>query len=381
MHPIEQAWQAFRKNVYYCVNALDTLLQAGLASRSPMITCQSSRLGTVIVRDMKQLGVLDRAPDAAMHMVNSMASLGNAWAGYRENKRIYQLTPELIKELGKFKDPLGWPLRALRLPHRGIALDFSSLLGSDHPDAYFLLSYDDNYVEEGDHPTLVIDITRVNTSRHHPEWVCSLPAIPTHPQQTLWEAIIEAHQGEIATLEQVIEEVRQKPHGGLLPALHLQKTWRQEIEAHRREMADGPEGLVNRCSMLPAIVSALYYLQGDPAVVKSIHPGMEPPRRPKKINWPKTLHKQTLVAPTVQLIGEQFSAAIKHYEVERLRLKQEHQGGTKCPHLRRPHLHAYWKGPNRDDLSIKFLNWIGVAGAEVPAGLLEAYTPIITPVD
>lgn len=382
MHPIEQAWQKFRKDDHLCMEAVDSLLEAGRASEHFGITCQSSRLGAYILAAAHKAYGPSR-PDDLLNAVNALAFQGNAWAAYRENKAIYRFTPELTRELGKFKDPLGWPLRTLRLPHRGIALDFSAALGPNHPDAYILLTYDDSIgdaLTQNAHQTLLtINVMRVNNQRKHTR-VCNLPANPSTEQQTLWEAMAEEHRAGIYHLEQVLAEIHER-FGDTPMSQRLNRTWGLEIQHHQKEIAGGPEGLIAQCPILPAVISALYYLQGDPDVVKSIHPGMRPPKRDRKINWAKTLHKQTLVAPNVQLIGESFSAAIKHYEIEQERLKSVSQGGTKCPHLRRPHLHTYWRGPERDQLSIKFLGWIGVAGAEVPESLKEAYAPVITPVE
>ena len=137
-----------------------------------------------------------------------------------------------------------------------------------------------------------------------------------------------------------------------------------------------------RTPIVSLVVNTLFYLGGDPTVVKGVHPGTAPVRFKTRLTPAMQRTRQTFMQPTVQLIGEQFTAAIKHYELEQERLgATETTGGTKCPHLRRPHLHTYWKGPERDQISIKFLGWIGVAGAIVPDTLKEAYAPVITPVE
>jgi phosphate/sulfate permease len=65
----------------------------------------------------------------------------------------------------------------------------------------------------------------------------------------------------------------------------------------------------------------------------------------------------------------------------RRKMKAEHEArGTKCPHLRAPHPHIYRVGPDRLDVVVKFLGWIGVKGAEVPQSLREAFAATITPV-
>lgn len=133
---------------------------------------------------------------------------------------------------------------------------------------------------------------------------------------------------------------------------------------------------------MPLVVNTFLYLQGDPDVVKTIHPGMRPPKKVKQApNREKLARKLDMAEPNVQRIGERFTAAVKLYEIERAKLQADHTTkGTKCPHLRAPHPHIYRLGPDRLDVVVKFLGWIGVKGAEVPQSLREAFSATITPV-
>lgn len=326
-------------------------------------------------------------PRYGMDYVNELAQAGNQWMAYRENKHVYQITPELTKELAKLRQPLTLQARALHLPRRGIVLDFSAYVGEDHPAAYLLLAYDT--VMGGDHdaqkgkPTLAVSISRLaERGRLKPLMVfpCDLRG------RSIWEAHLEMLRGNRAHLAHTLESL-QEEHGGyperMTRLAPLMDQWNAEVLHYDQDLAQTPEEFLEAEPTVALAINTLFYLQGDPDVVKVVHPGMAPQRvhAPKHApNLQKLNRRLDLQEPTTQVVGERFTAAIQHYEIERKRLQSTgNYEGSKAPHLRRPHLHTYRCGEDHLDVCLRFLGWIGVGGAEVPQALKEAFVTI-TPV-
>ena len=391
MHPIEEMWIKFRGDNPGLFLIVDTYLSCPNAPAPPEVAVSTGLLGAALMYTPP--GRVICGKEAGVRQLNRAAYFGNSWAAYRESKRIFALTKELATELQKLRQPLEWPAQSLRLPNRGIALDFSALLGADHPDAYILVSYDVPYTSmlKTNEATIGVNRLNLNIMRLSPDadstLLCAIPV--NDVGKTLWEGYATINMAAVHDLREQIEDLHTKMvgcnEGDDLTALESTiAVWTDEIHQHIANVKAGPEGLLTRIPIIPLVINTLYYLIGDPEVVKEVHPGCKPVKRHFKLSPKLRIRQQTFMQPTVQLIGEQFTAMVRHYEQERDRLKseaREHQGGTKCPHLRRPHLHAYWRGPERDSLCIKAIPWLGIAGAIVPDSLKEAYTPLISPTD
>lgn len=415
MHPAEAIWHTWKnhtmfREVVHTYPAYAYMMDTRVVAESAVIVAHlSQRLGRAYTFNN-------------MDVLNKLALLGNNLLAYREGKHIYQITRELTRELSKLRTTLRLPMRELRLPRRGCVLDFTEHLGPDHPQAIVFLSYDmetsgdlqvglDNQATEftTQDSILRIQVVTYPTGKQDPKLVMSIPA--ELKGRSIWDAVKGDLESRKASMEQGLRAIQQREWAqvcGTLqtqfgedwatkaladvealrtmkrdePMIQLARQWRAEIMHYERDLAMTEEEFLAANPVLPLVVNTLLYLQGDPDVVKAVHPGQRPTRKPKQApNLQKLARKLDHLAPTVQRIGERFTAAIKLYEIERAKMKAEHEArGTKCPHLRAPHPHVYRIGEGRLDVLVKFLGWIGVKGAEVPKVLREAYAPVITPV-
>jgi hypothetical protein len=208
-----------------------------------------------------------------------------------------------------------------------------------------------------------------------------LISIPADLQgRSVWDAMREDIRDRRECISDGHRQIKER--GTDLPTAVLEAQWAAELAKYDEWLGLTPEAYVKANPVVALVVNTLLYLQGDPDVIKTVHPGVRPAKKPKQApNLGKLARKLDNAEPTVQRIGERFTAAIKLYEIEREKMKAEHEArGTKCPHLRAPHPHIYRVGPDRLDVVVKFLGWIGVKGAEVPQSLREAFAATITPV-
>ena len=381
MHPAESVWQQWRQDPIL----REVLQKASMGAEDPRVALPGLSVANYIMSRIRL------RPDMAafarsMDQVNMMSRLGNTFQAYRGGKQVYQLTRELTRELAKLQMPLRLPMRELRLPRQGCVLDFTEHLGADHPQAVVFVSYD-VYDETATH----ISAVTFRPGSTAPWQVASIPADLSG--RSVWQAHQDTLRAGREHLVQGLQQIRARldalPELQRVQALlrddmplRLQAQWEAEIRNYDKYLGQTPEDWVAENPVLPLVVNTLLYLQGDPDVVKTVHPGMRPVRKPKQApNLEKLARRLDNAEPTVQRIGERFTAAIKLYEIERAKMKAEHEArGTKCPHLRAPHPHVYRIGEGRLDVVVKFLGWIGVKGAEVPQVLKEAYAPVITPV-
>ena len=383
MHPAEMTWQFWRKDPIF--REVVHTYPAYAHMNDPRVVAEPVNIITHLTPKLGRDYMFRN-----MDLFNKLARMGNGLLAYRESKHIFQITAELARELAKLKTTLTLPMRELRLPRRGCVLDFSAYLGVDHPQAQVFLSYD---VDRADGPdskgTLQIQV--MTFTANEPQILMTIPA--RLDGQSVWGSTRKAladHSHDMQRALQGFRDAHPEPAFERLvlqavqddPCLALMRQWEAEMKHCARDISLSLDEYLAANPVLPLVVNTLLYLQGDPDVVKVVHPGMRPAKKLKQApNWGKLARKLDNATPTVQRIGERFTTAIKLYEIERAKMRAEHEArGTKCPHLRAPHPHIYRIGEARLDVIVKFLGWIGVRGAEVPQVLKEAYAPVVTPV-
>lgn len=378
MHRAEQVWQYWREQGLF-KHWLADLMRKHVPDPPYVVTTLD------VQRHMMRVAGVHNMVQRDQTEIHTATVIGHSLLSYRETKQVYQITAELARELSKLKTPLKLPLKQFHIPRSSCVLDFSEYLGPDHPHALVFVSYDAEVL--GELPTIsaddpffiknplkthpVLKVVAFNNRNH----AAMLMGIPVNLNgRSIWEAAEqetrEFHSGVLRNLND--PRLDPKTRADLQDTLaRLEKT-----------LTLTADEFVKLHPIMPLVVNTFLYLQGDPDVVKTIHPGMRPPKKAKQApNREKLARKLDTAEPNVQRIGERFTAAIKLYEIEREKLQADHATkGTKCPHLRAPHPHIYRLGPDRLDVVVKFLGWIGVKGAEVPQSLREAFAATITPV-
>jgi hypothetical protein len=342
-----------------------------------------------LISIMRKNGMLAKDPSTCVDIANRFSWTTGGWVAYRESKRIYKFTPELARELDKLRQPLSFPIESLTIPSRCVVLDFSAYMGENHESAYIMVSYDavapGNDVRPRLTWELMLNITQLTP--RGPGRVLTEVRLTNLPVKTSGQSIYGAFRDHMIEarddmLKAIVSlKTNDNPHD----QVHRDKLldlWEKELGYYDEDINGGPAVMVKKLPILPLVINALFYIRGDKDVVREIHPGAPPLIAPrKKTNARKAAQRLDIQDERVKVLGERFTQALKHYELEKERLKDEaHDKGTKAPHLRKPHLHTYRTGEGRTGFALKFLGWVGVAGAEVPAEMNEMFATI-TPVE
>jgi hypothetical protein len=326
----------------------------------------------------------------AIELSNRMSWFVGGWMAYRESKRIYKFTPELARELDKLRQPLSFPIESLTIPSRCVILDFSDYLGANHESAYVMVSYDATPPEQGTSGPWDVSLNISQLTPRGADGVVLAERRLTHlPVLTEGQSIYGAFRDmmlrrrrDLLNAVTGLTALNQSPDIHSAQRDRLITLWQKEISYYDEDINGGPAKMIEKIPILPLVINALFYIRGDKDVVREIHPGAPPLIAPrKKTNARKAAQRLDIQDERVKVLGERFTQALKHYELEKERLKDEaHDKGTKAPHLRKPHLHTYRTGEGRTGFALKFLGWVGVAGAEVPPEMNEMFTTI-TPVE
>lgn len=341
-----------------------------------------------LISIMQKNGMLGKDPSKCVDIANRFSWTTGGWVAYRESKRIYRFTPELARELDKLRQPLSFPIESLTIPSRCIVLDFSAYLGENHESAYIMVFYDavaPSEVRPGPTWEVVLNITQLTPDG--PGRVLTEVRLTHLPVDTSGQSIygafrdhmVKARDDMLRAIDslKILDDPRDQVHRDLLLAL-----WGEELIHYDEDINGGPAKMIEKIPILPLVINALFYIRGDKDVVREIHPGAPPQIvHRKKTNVKKAAQRLDIQDEKVKVLGERFTQALKHYELEQERLRNEaREKGTKAPHLRKPHLHTYRTGEGRTGFALKFLGWIGCAGAEVPAEMNEMFATI-TPVE
>lgn len=395
MHPVEQAWRARRRHGLLSPileGAAELREHAARVAGQPVpneVVLPTHEITMKLISIMQKNGMLAKDPSTCVDISNRFSWTTGGWAAYRESKRIYKFTPELARELDKLRQPLSFPIESLTIPSRCVVLDFSAYLGEDHESAYIMISYDAAPPGNAVRPLLswevVLNITQLTP--RGPGRVLTEVRLTHLPVKTSGQSIYGAFRDHmidsrddmlraVASLK-AIDSPQDRVHRDLLLDL-----WEKELVHYDEDINGGPAKMIEKIPILPLVINALFYIRGDKDVVREIHPGAPPQIVTRKpVNVRKATQRLDIQDERTVILGERFTQALKHYELEKERLQDEaREKGTKAPHLRKPHLHTYRTGEGRTGFALKFLGWIGCAGAEVPAEMNEMFATI-TPVE
>lgn len=389
MHPVEQAWMAYRR-----LPLMDAILKATPALREreekrigmklpTEVVVPTHSVNMALVHEAEAMKLLARDPSGTLDATNRASWAVGSWVAYRESKRIFQFTPELARELDKLRQPMTFPIESLTIPARAVVLDFSAYLGPRHPAAYVLISYDTQGPHaDGRRWNLTLNISALDVKTQNLTRMIHLPV------STDGQSIYGAYQAMMAQgraeLVEAITKLKEQgyPQSNMeFRRLELLAMWDKEVADYDKAINGGPAEMVASQPYLPLVINALFYLRGDKDVVREIHPGAPPEVARKGANLKKLGRRLDFQEPRVRVLGERFTQALKHYELEKEKLQDEaREKGTKAPHLRRPHLHTYRIGEGRTGITLRFLGWQGIAGAVVPPEMNEMFATI-TPVE
>lgn len=391
MHPIETLWGQLRQNelMQVLVKALPALrrTEESKAGRIPNeVVIPTHAVNMALLGMAKASKMLGKDPASVVNTANRLSWSTSGWLAYRESKRIFQFTPELARELDKLRQPLSFPVESLTIPARCIILDFSAYFGPENENAYIMVSYDcgkAGVTDEGPWIT-TLNISQVRPhDRRQPDMRLTHLPVSTDGQSiygAFRDMMVEARASLVDAIAK-LNKIEEHAQADADRKAKLTALWSTELEHYDRDINGGPAAMIEHIPILPLVVNALFYIRGDKDVVREIHPGAPPSFTRPGANLRKLAQKTDLAPAKVQVLGERFTQALKHYELEKDRLQDEaREKGTKAPHLRRPHLHTYRTGEGRTGFALKFLGWIGCAGAEVPEAMNEMFATI-TPVE
>jgi hypothetical protein len=278
-------------------------------------------------------------PGPAIPLFRDYGNTMHVWAAYRESKSIYQVEPYLIECLARTPWPDNVPVEAIGLTSYCPILEFQW----EEQKIYIAATYDVVPEVEGS--------VSINISRF------ILPVPGTDPElldgQPLWQslsAIMLVRNTLKESIEYTVRSVNQTFPG------------HTSFDFLHGELA----GLV---------INLLLYLRGEPDVVQIVHPGDRPAIRAMQKRDPeryKDLHE-----PAVHVIGQSFTRAIEHWEIERAKQSGGVSGQPIRPHMRRAHAHLYWTGDGRKSPRVRFLLPISVKGGKL---IEEPESPRVTAV-
>jgi len=263
----------------------------------------------------------------------------HVWAAYRESKTIYQVEPYLIECLSRTPWPDGVPAEAIRLTSYCPILEFQW----QGQKTYIAVTYD-----------IVPEVTgsvSINISHF-------IPPVPgTDPElldgQPLWQAL-SAIMLVRNTLTESIE--------------YTARSVNQTFPGHTSF------GFLHN-ELAGLVINLLLYLGGEPDVVRVVHPGDRPAIRAMQKRDPeryKDLHE-----PVIDAVGQSFTRAIEHWEIEHAQGSGDVSGHTVRPHMRRAHAHLYWTGEGRKSPRVRFLLPVSVKSGKL---VEEPGSPSVTAV-
>lgn len=390
MHPVEALWTRIRKNelMQTLIQAMPKMrqMEAEKAGKIPNeVVIPTHAVNMAILGMAMEAKMLGKDPARVVNTANRLSWSTSGWLTYRESKRIFQFTPELARELDKLRQPLSFPVESLTIPARCIVLDFSAYLGPQDPNAYIMVSYDCGKAGmTDDGPWIkVLNISQVypHADKQPDVRLTHLP-VSTDGQSiygAFRDMMVEARDNLVASIAKLNTIEENRPADAERKA-SLARLWEEELGHYDRDINGGPAAMIECIPILPLVINALFYIRGDKDVVREIHPGAPPSFTRPGANLRKLAHRTDLAPAKVQVLGEKFTQALKHYELEKEKFQAQAEKGTKSPHLRRPHLHTYRIGEGRTGFTLRFLGWQGIAGAVVPEAMNEMFATI-TPVE
>lgn len=336
-HPVEMAWRQFAANkgrmrvFRECFRRIPATLEnlrthGGITAWPPGVVLSMAVPATLAVIAQRRLYPNEpRGP--VIPLFRDYSNTMHVWAAYRESKSIYQVEPYLIECLARTPWPDSVPVEAIGLTSYCPILEFQW----QGQKIYIAATYD--VVPEVD------GSVSINISRFIP------PVPDTDPElldgQPLWQslsAIMLVRNTLRESIEYTVSSVNQAFPG------------HTSFDFLHGELA----GLV---------INLLLYLRGEPDVVQIVHPGDRPAVRAMQKRDPeryKDLHE-----PAVHAVGQSFTRAIEHWEIERAKLSGDVSGQTVRPHMRRAHAHLYWTGEGHQQPRVKFLLPISVKGGKL----------------
>lgn len=254
------------------------------------------------------------------------------FAGYRRTRHTYHATPELWDELQGLEWPGDTPVEALKyLPLPAFALQ-------DPDDTVYTVNYDLLSGKE-DTDKLELRIAELKKSGDlKPAVVLHLDRKDSDETLTVDEAV---NQSVDTILDNHDESSAYRPFQIIEDA----SDFRQRIR-HNTEK----------------IINVLLYLAGEDDITERVREDVDfVPKRHRRALSGTSYESDLDEEPTEADVGLRMQQAVRKYKEDSAGDSGNGSGGwTMPPHIRRPHPHLYWTGPDRSVPKVKWLGPIAV---------------------
>lgn len=388
MHPIEKAFQAWAHIEMPMVGTTDELRESYERSYGDplppnIVVPRVAIISHIRKRITKAAKMGFKLSTQDKHRIHQAANNAATWFAYREDKSIFVPTKEILKALLTCPSPMDVPLNSLTLPRRCCFFDLSALSELEPTD----------FPPEFNRTPYIAIINDIRFGSNTQDYDATDKQIPSFtalrlvpapksygapPGYALMEplVVIPAHL-EGATIESSCRNAIKNRYRKAMELLesHGHKELPSKF-AYVKDLVDGTISFADYYPMMALLVNLVLYLNGDPEIVKHVHPGP----RPVGVSPSKWNYKKKVAKPVITPVGERFTAAIQHWEIESKRECPKGKGGSKRPHCRKPHPHRYWIGTGEDKtVVIRNLDYISVHDFPIPVHA-ESPTVVLTPI-
>jgi len=307
------------------------------------------------------------------------AATASAFLGWRAEKRVYRLTPELGADLAGARWPAGFPMEHFRLPAPTIALEIPALPGWDSErgsrtdwEAAARLG---NPAHIPGPPYTLLVSTDLRTGRETTGALeFRIAVVPEDSQPPLLAPLVVLY-GDEATVDDALLTAQRSARGQLIQnrgyAGGAPGCPPPETEALDRAL---DAAWSSTAPLARLAVNAILYILGDEDVVRHAAESRGGREAGVSVRRPRTPeeHRRLDLAPVARWsVGVRYAQAITRYLRDEATVPVGSTDGTAQaravrPHLRAAHAHLYWTGPGRTTPRVRFLPPITVKGGPAP---------------